>query len=143
MAHRGGHSIYGSAFVDQDTFRRLPGRDWQSVHGKYSHEDKDLIFVSRGCPAGPAAKTRIQAVALVRLGGATRARVVPIAKGEALLALARTALQGGALSPGRLGAELLGALVERTSAFRLELGRESRDVPSCLLSLLSEEGSEP
>jgi hypothetical protein len=135
-----GHSVYGSAFVDEETLRRLPALREHAISGKYSHEDKHLVFVSQVCPTELMRKTKIRAVVLVRIADADRTRVRPATKGESLLTMARSTLQSGVLSPGRRGFELLGCLSDNVPSFWLELGPNPDDIPRCLRTLLCGRG---
>jgi len=132
-----GYSVYGSAFVDQETFRRLPGLNQHATPGKYGYEDKQLVFISQAGPTCLMSKARVRVVALVRIAGAAHTRVRAATKGESLLTVARSTLQSGVLSPGRRGFELLGALADNVPTFWLELGRDPKDIPRCIRTLLS------
>lgn len=131
-----GHSVYGSAFVDEETFHRLPTLSEHAIPGKYSYEDKHLVFISQVGPMELMSKTRIRAVVLVRITDADRTRVRPATKGESLLTMARSTLQSGVLSSGRRGFELLGCLSDNVPSFCLELGSNSDDILRCLRTLL-------
>jgi hypothetical protein len=135
-----GHSVYGSALVDEETLRRLPTLREHAIAGRYSHEEKQLVLISQVNPAELMSNTRIRVVALVRLAEENRTRVRPATKGESLLAMVRSALQRGVLSPGRRGFELLGCLSEDVPSFWLEVGPDLKDVPRFLRALLRGSG---
>lgn len=135
-----GHSIYGSAFVDQETLRRLPSLNQHAIPGKYGCEDKQLVFVSRVNPSRLMGKTRVRAIGLVRVADSGQTRVRPAKKGDSLLSMVRSALQSGVLSPGRRGFELLGCLSDNVPAFWLELGRDVEGIPRCIRELLADTG---
>ena len=131
-----GHSVYGSAFVDERTFQRLPVLRDRAIPGKHSYEDKQLVFISEAGPSELIRKTRIRAVGLVRLTDEGHHRVRPAKKGESLLTMARSTLRTGVLSLGRRGFELLGRLFENVPSFWLEFGPSLEDVPQCIRALL-------
>ena len=133
-----GHSVYGSAFVDEQTFLRLPGvLDEHAIRGRYDYEDKRLVLLHQTGAAVLVSRTRIQVVALVQIANGSRTRVRSATKGESLLAMARSSLQGGVLSPGKRGFELLGRLSEGVPSFWLELGTDAEETPKRLRELLS------
>jgi hypothetical protein len=134
-----GHSVHGSAFVDEETLRRLPALRKHAIPGAYSHEDKNLVFVAQAIPGRLMAKTRLRAIALVQVTNADRTRARAATKGDSLLAMARSSLQSGPLSPGRRGFELLGSLSDNVPSFWLEIGADPVDIPRRVLGLLSED----
>jgi len=133
-----GHSVYGSAFVDEQTFLRLPGvLDEHAIPGRYDYEDKQLVLLHQTGSAALMSHTKIQVIALVQIADEGRTRVRPATKGESLLAMARSSLQGGVLSPGKRGFELLGRLSDGVPSFWLELGTDAEETPKRLRDLLS------
>ncbi|MEN6369126.1 MAG: hypothetical protein ABFD77_05450 [Thermotogota bacterium] len=138
-----GHSVYGSALVDQGTLLHLPTLRPHAILGNHGRGDKRLVFISQVSPTELAGKTRIRAIGLVRVANAACSHVRPAAKGESLMTMIRSTLQGGALSPGRQGFELLGRLCGDVPSFWLELGRGVEDVPRCILELLVGRGEFP
>ena len=135
-----GHSVYGSAFVDGRALNHVPTLREHAIAGRFSQEEKRLVLLSQAGSTGLMSNTRIRLVALVRLAEGNRTRVRPATKGESLLAMIRSALQTGVLSPGRRGFELLGCLSDNVSSFWLEVGPDSRDVPRLLRALLRDSG---
>jgi len=130
-----GHSIYGSAFVDDGTLLRTSIVRDQAITGKYGFEDKKLLFISQLPPSRLVPKARIVAVALLSLGDKRQTNALPATKSDSLLMMARSSLQSGVLSPGRLGFETLGELCQRVPSFRVELGTDPQDIPGCLRDL--------
>lgn len=131
-----GHSVYGSAFVDEQTIYRLPALSERAIPGKYSHEDKQLVFASQAPPTELMKKTRIRLICLLRITDGNRSGVRPATKGESLLTLTRSMLQSGVLSPGKRGFELLGSLSDNVPSFWLEVGLNPEDIPRCIRTLL-------
>jgi hypothetical protein len=131
-----GHSVYSSAFVDEDTACRLPGLSEHALAGAYDYEGKRLVFMSRIHSMCLMGKTRIRAVALVRIADTVHTQARPATKAESLLTVARSAMQSGVLSPGRRGFELLGTLADGVPTFWLELGRDPGDIARCARTLL-------
>jgi hypothetical protein len=131
-----GYSVYGSAVVDEQTFRHIPSLREDFVPRTYSHEGKQLVLLSQ-CDSGElASKTGIRLVVLIRVSDTDCTRVRTATKAESLLAMARSTLPGGVLSPGRRGFEMLASLSDAVPSFRLELGPDAEDVPSRLLKIL-------
>jgi len=142
-----GHSIYGSAFVDDDALARTTSIRGRAISGTYDYEDKKLVFISRLLPLRLMDKTRINAVALTSLGDRQQTYAEPAAKADSLMTLARSSLHTGVLSPARRGFESLGELVRRTPTFQVALGTDPQTIPARLRELLDHDlppaGSEP
>lgn len=133
-----GHSVYSSAFVDEQTIHRLPTLSKHAIPGKYSYEDKQLVFVSQAGSPQLMRRTRIRVVCLVRITDEDCIGVRPATKRESLLAMARSMLLSGVLSPGKRGFEQLGRLVDNVPSFWLEVGPNPEDIPRCIRTLLSD-----
>jgi hypothetical protein len=135
-----GHSIYGSALVDQEILRRLPGLSQHAIPGTHGFEEKRLVLISRVNPSRLMGKTIVRAIGLVRVADSDQTRVRAATKGESLLSMVRSALQSGVLTPGKRGFELLGYLSDNVPSFWLELGRDVEDIASCIRELLASTG---
>ncbi|MEE8593300.1 MAG: hypothetical protein V3T03_04155 [Candidatus Bipolaricaulota bacterium] len=131
-----GHSVYSSAFVDEQTIHRLPALSEHAIPGKYSYEDKQLVFVSQAGSPELMRRTRIRVVCLVRITDGDRSGVRPATKRESLLTLTRSLLLSGVLSSGKRGFELLGRLSDNVPSFWLEVGPDPEDIPRCIRTLL-------
>jgi len=138
-----GYSVFGSAFIDEQTFLRSPVLAEHAIAGMYSHEHKRLFFVSQTRSMRLIPRTRIRAVVLLRNADFDRTSIRPATRSESLLAMARSTLRSGALSPGRSGFEMLGRLSESVPSFWLELGDAPDETPRCLRGILASAWSSP
>lgn len=131
-----GHSIYASAFADDDALTRVASIRRLAIPARYDYEHKKLVFISELVPSRLIDKTAIRAVALVGLGDRRKTSAEPAAKADSLMVLARSSLHNGVLSPGRRGFELLGELCRRVPTFRVEIGTDPNSTPACVRELV-------
>ena len=135
-----GYSLYSSTAVDPAHMRRcFPHLVEHEIPGVLPHEDKSLVLLAELFPAQLPSVAQIRAVALPRVVDRERTTVRPATKFDAVLRLAPSSLM--ALPHSNSGASGLDVLTEFVSAvptFWLELGRDLRQIPLAVESILSE-----
>ncbi len=127
------HSLYVSCRLERDHLRRWPAL---VPYASLENDDKDLVFLNEPFPAALVPSAPIQAVVLPRIVDRDQPRLLPAAKGEALLRLALSSLLMG-LGSGAPGLGRLARLLEQLPTYWLELGRDLTGIPAQIDHLLS------
>jgi hypothetical protein len=133
-----GHSIYGSALVDQRQLEQFPALAGAAVAPRHpTRERKPLVFLNEVCPGQLVPTTRVRAVALPRIGEGRTTRIRPAKPAEALRIIAPSSLILP-LGPGPLGMSRLAALVRTVPSYWLDLGTDLDGVAAGVDRILSE-----
>jgi len=131
-----GHSVFGSAFVDERTLLRSPAYADLSRRGTYDHEHKQLLFVTQIRPMKLAAQTKICAIVLLQNTGADTPSIQPATKSETLVIMIQNAMRNITAHAREDDFELLGRLSEAIPSFWLRLGNAPEETPHQLKRIL-------
>jgi hypothetical protein len=130
-----GHSIYSSSHLAPDHLPRFPQLAKHALRGRTPQEDKCLIFLGKIFPELLARSVPITAIALPTVRAMKGARIRPVSKAEAFLALAPSSMAMLPL-PTKKRMDRMAALVERVPCFRLEMGPDLDAVPSAVNDII-------
>jgi hypothetical protein len=132
------HSLYCSGKLEPAHAARLTHLPEASIDGDGSENEKAVFFVQERYPERTCRSFPLRAVLAPRITG-DEARIVPLAGGAALQALApSTLLQLHPADPGAFAR--MARLVNRVPAFSFELGPEISAIPAAIERLLEELG---
>jgi hypothetical protein len=130
-----GHSLYSSSHLAPDHLPRFPQLAGHALHGHTPQEDKCLIYLGRVFPHLLARSVPIRAIALPTVKEMEGARIRPVSKAEAFLALAPSSMAMLPL-PTKKRMDRMAALVERVPSFRLEIGPDLDAIPSAVNNIV-------
>jgi hypothetical protein len=134
-----GHSVYSSVFLNSDHLGRFAELAPHVINGRPPQEEKSVLILSQLFPQRLARAAAIRAIVFPLVGDDPEARLWPMSKGAALLALAPSSLlQIPNRHLGALGFHRLAALVERLPCFHLAVGSDFASIPRCLEALIAE-----
>jgi hypothetical protein len=134
-----GHSLYNSVFLKTDQLERFPALAPYAIRGRLPHEEKSVIVLSQVYPERLKRAVPIRALVLPRVVDAPNLRILPVAKGQTLLALGPSSLlQIPNRGLGVRGFNKLAQLVQAVPSFRLEVGPDLSAIPRRLEDLFAE-----
>lgn len=129
------YSVYGTGKVSPEQAQRFPDLvAGPLLNGDRVGEDKLVFVVSRRWPGRIVRQFPIRALVVPVIGGGT-CRVVPLAAGQALRALAPSTVLQLAGAGGRTFATLA-ALTRRLPTYALHLAPDPRQAPPVIAALL-------
>ena len=133
-----GHSVYGSVFLYSDHLRYFTGLARHAIHGRPPQEEKSVVLLAQIFPERLARSAHIRAVVFPRVAEQAEARLEPMSKGAALLALAPSSLlQIPNRQLGAAGFDRLAQVVERLPCFQMSVGRDFASIPRRLDELIA------
>jgi len=131
-----GHSLYSSSHLAPDHLPRFPHLARHALHGNTPQEDKCLVYLGMLFPDLLARSIPISAIALPVVKEMEGARIQPVSKAEAFLALAPSSMAMLPL-PTKKRMDRMAALVERVPCFRLEVGPDLNAIPPAVQEIIS------
>jgi len=132
-----GHSLYSSVFLKTHHLDRFHELSAHAVRGMPPHEEKSVILLSDALPGRLGRSARIRALVFPEVLDTVEAKVEPLSKGAALLALAPSSLlQIPNRDLGALGFQRLARLVESVPCFRIGVGSDWRSITRQLDELI-------
>jgi hypothetical protein len=134
-----GHSVYNSVFLNSVHLKRFVELGPFTINGRPPQEEKSVVILSQIYPERLARTAAIGAIVFpVLVDDATEARLRPMSKGAALLALAPSSLlQIPNRQLGPAGFDRLAQLVERVPCFEMVVGSTFASIPRCLETLIA------
>jgi hypothetical protein len=134
-----GHSVYSSVFLKSGHLGRFDALARHAIHGRPPQEEKSVVLLSDVASARLARSATLRALVFPRVGDDPQARIAPIGRAEALLALAPSSLfQIPNRQLGAAGFARLAQLVERVPCFRMTTGSDLASIPRCLDAVLAQ-----
>jgi hypothetical protein len=130
-----GHGIYASGLIDPGHMARFPELAAFCAPANHPEEDKQVVSFADLAPGRLERRVTIGAVVLPRVVDAAETAFYRAPAAEALLALAPSSILYVPGAGPRL-IDTLGGLVERVPAYRLELGRDIRQISGRVDELL-------
>jgi hypothetical protein len=108
-----------------------------AVNGRPPEEEKSVVILSQLFPERLARSAVIRAIVFPRVDGEIDTRLMPMSKGEALLALAPSSLlQIPNRHLGAAGFSRLAQLVERLPCYRMSVGTRLASIPFRLAEII-------